>query len=64
MPLPTPDYSYEDVNDDDIMDRIFHFKTQETGIVCGFTEAILNGEEIFGFILVTGTVTVNTVGCN
>ena len=61
---PTPDYSYEDVNDDGIMDRVFHFKTQEAGIICGFTEAILNGETYFGRILFTGTDTVNTVGCN
>ena len=52
----------EDVNDDGFMDAVFHFKTQETGIVCGDTEATLNGE-IFDGTPITGTDTINTVGC-
>lgn len=53
----------EDVNDDSIMDMMFHFKTQETGIVCGDTEATLTGET-FDETQFTGTDTIKTVGCN
>ena len=52
----------EDINDDGFMDMVFHFKTQETGIVCGDTEATLVGET-FGETQFTGTDTVNPVGC-
>ena len=52
----------EDVNDDGFMDMMFHFKTQESGIVCGDTEATLMGDTFDGFRF-TGTDTVNTVGC-
>ncbi|MDH3856839.1 MAG: hypothetical protein OEV07_02510 [Gammaproteobacteria bacterium] len=52
----------EDVNDDGFMDAVFHFRTQETGIVCGDTEATLDGET-FDDNPITGTDTVNTVGC-
>ena len=66
---PAHDGHIEDVDDDGYMDAVFHFRTQETGIVCGDTEATLNGEifddgEIFDSTLITGTDTVNTVGCN
>ena len=53
----------EDVNDDGYMDMIFRFKTRETGIVCGDTEATLMGET-FGEIQFTGTDEVKTVKCN
>ena len=53
----------EDVNDDGFMDLMFHFRTQETGIVCGDTEATLNGE-LLDQTPITGTDSVNTVGCN
>ena len=53
----------EDVNDDGFMDMMFHFKTQETGIVCGDTEATLTGET-FEDTQFTGTDTIKTVGCN
>jgi len=59
---PAHDGHVEDVDDDGYMDAVFHFRTQETGIVCGDTEATLNGE-IFDGTLITGTDTVNTVGC-
>jgi hypothetical protein len=52
----------EDVNDDDFMDMVFHFKTQETGIACGDAEATLMGET-FGGTQFTGTDAVKTVGC-
>jgi hypothetical protein len=60
--LPAHDGHVEDVNDDGFMDMMFHFKTQETGIVCDDTEATLTGE-IFAGTQVAGTDTVNTVGC-
>ena len=60
---PAHDGHVEDVNDDSIMDMMFHFKTQETGIVCGDTEATLTGET-FDETQFTGTDTIKTVGCN
>jgi hypothetical protein len=62
---PAHDGHVDDVNDDGFMDAVFHFKTQDTGIVCGDTEATLSGE-IFDDtpIPITGTDTINTVGCN
>jgi len=59
---PAHDGHVEDVNDDGYMDAVFHFRTQETGIVCGDTEATLIGE-IYDGTSITGTDTVNTVGC-
>jgi len=53
----------EDVDGDGDSDMVFHFKTQETGIVCGDADATLVGET-FGGIPFTGTDTVRTVGCN
>jgi hypothetical protein len=53
----------EDVNDDGYSDMVFHFKVQETGIVCGDTEATLMGET-FGGTPISGTDAVKTVGCN
>jgi PKD repeat protein len=60
---PAHDGHVEDVNDDGYMDMMFHFKTQESGIVCGDTEATLTGETFDG-TPITGTDTVKTVGCN
>jgi hypothetical protein len=59
---PVHDGHVEDVNVDGFMDMEFHFKTQETGIVCGDTEVILMGETFCG-IQFTGTDTVKTVEC-
>jgi len=59
---PVHDGHVEDVNGDDFVDMMFHFKTQETGITCGDTDATLTGET-FGGIKFTGTDTVKTVGC-
>ena len=44
------------------MDMMFHFRTQETGNVCGDTEATLTGE-LYDGTPIAGTDTVNTVGC-
>jgi len=60
---PTHDGHVEDVNDDGYMDMMFHFKNQESGFVCGDTEAILIGETFDG-TPITGTDTIKTVGCN
>jgi hypothetical protein len=59
---PVHDGHVEDVNGDGYMDMVFHFKTLETGIVCGDIEATLTGNT-FGGIQFTGTDTVKTVGC-
>lgn len=60
---PAHDGHVEDVNDDGMMDMMFHFRTQETGIVCGDTEATLTGET-FDETQFTETDTIQTVGCN
>ena len=63
---PAHDGHVKDVNRDGFPDMVFHFKTQETGIACGDTEATLNGETFgeppFQFQF-TGTDAVKTVGC-
>ena len=59
---PAHDGHVRDVNRDGFMDMVFHFKIQETGIICGDTEAILTGK-ISDETQFTGTDTVNTVGC-
>jgi len=38
----------EDVDGDGDMDLVLHFKTQETGIACGDTKAVLTGETFDG----------------
>jgi hypothetical protein len=53
----------EDVNLDGHMDLMLHFKTQETGIVCGDTEAMLTGGLLDGMPF-EGTDAFETVGCN
>ena len=61
---PAHDGHVEDVNEDGFMDMMFHFKTQETGIVCEDTEATLMGEtNDTPPVVITGIDTVNTVGC-
>ena len=52
----------EDVDHDGVMDMIFHFRTQDTGIICGTTSASLKGNT-FGGQMIKGTDSVNTVGC-
>ena len=53
----------EDVDGDGDPDMVLHFKTQETGIVCGSGDATLVGETMGGTQF-TGTDTVRTDGCN
>ena len=59
---PVHDGHVEDVNGDGFVDMVFHFNTQDTGIACGDTEATLSGETSAGDAI-TGTDSVNTVGC-
>ena len=59
---PAHDGHVEDVNEDGYMDMVFHFGTQESGIVCGDTEATLTAETFDG-MPVSGIDSVNAVGC-
>ena len=52
----------EDANLDGIMDLLLHFRTQETGIVCGDESATLTGELLDGTPF-EGTDSIQTVGC-
>ena len=54
--------SFEDVNGDGRLDLMLHFKTQETGIACGDTAAILKGSTIDGKAI-KGSDSIQTVGC-
>jgi hypothetical protein len=53
----------EDVNLDGFMDLMTHFRTQETGIQCGDTEATLTGSLLDGTPF-EGNDSLVTVGCN
>jgi streptogramin lyase len=57
---PAVQSALEDVDGDGDVDMILHFRTQETGIVAGMTEATLTGETIEGRNIV-GTDSVRTV---
>jgi hypothetical protein len=62
--FPAHDGHVEDVDDDGFMDMMFHFKTKDTGIDCGDTEATLMGmTNDTPPVDITGYDTVNTVGC-
>ena len=51
-----------DVDLDGDLDMVVHFKTQETGIACGDTEATLTGQTFAGQAI-EGTDSVKTAGC-
>ena len=55
-------YRVHDVDRDGIADLLLRFKTRETGIACGDTEATLTGKT-YGGLDVTGTDSIQTVGC-
>ena len=52
----------EDADGDGDSDLVLHFKTQDTGIQCGDTEATLTGETFDGQPI-QGSDSINTVGC-
>ena len=52
----------EDVDGDLDTDMILHFKTQDTGLLCGDIEAILTGKTLGG-LAIEGSESVRTVGC-
>jgi len=53
-------YSLEDVDDDGDIDMIFHFRTQDTGIAPGDTEATLTANTTDG-TFISGTDSIRTV---
>lgn len=52
----------EDVDNDGDNDLILHFRTQDTGIVCGAIEASITGETFSGQ-KIEGSDSINTVSC-
>lgn len=53
----------EDVNGDGRLDLVLHFPTEDTGIVCGDTEATLRGSTVDTQAF-QGTQAIRTVGCD
>lgn len=56
-------YAFADVNEDGNLDLMLHFKTIESGILCGDTKAYLKGKMMSGRAI-KGSDLVRTVGCN
>lgn len=54
------DWKLEDVDDDGDLDMILHFRTQDTGLIAGDTEAKLTGETLDG-TEIYGSDSVSTV---
>jgi len=52
----------EDVNRDGRTDLVVHFRTQDTGIVCGITSVSLTGITFSGQAI-KGSASIRTVGC-
>jgi len=52
----------EDADRDGDLDLVLHFRTQDTGIVCGDTSASLTGETFSGQAI-EGSDSIRTVGC-
>ncbi len=51
------------MDEDGDLDLVLHFRTQETGIACGETEADLTGETFDGQVI-EGFDSINIVKCN
>jgi hypothetical protein len=60
---PAHDGHVEDVNGDGFPDMVLHFRTEDTGIECGDTEATLVGETNTGGLF-AATDSIRTTGCN
>lgn len=61
-PIAHEDGHVEDVDADGYLDLVLHFRTQQTGIQCGDTQATLTGETYDGKSI-EGVDLVNTVAC-
>ena len=61
--IPTTDSTLDDVNGDGVVDEIYHFKIEETGIACGDFESTLTGKT-YGGTPITGADILTTVGCD
>ena len=55
-------YRLEDIDEDGDWDLVLKFKTQQTGIACGDTEATLTGQ-MFDSVQINGTDYIKTVRC-
>lgn len=53
----------EDINGDGKTDLVLHFRTQDTGIVCGNTSVSLTATTFSGEAI-KGSTSIRTVGCN
>ena len=62
IPMRGP-ISFEAFDKDGDNDLVIHFRTQETGIACGDTEATLTGETFTGEMIL-GSDMILTVGKN
>ncbi|UCH75043.1 MAG: hypothetical protein JSU82_04130, partial [Rhodospirillales bacterium] len=52
----------KDVDNDGDVDLVLHFRTQDTGIACGDTEATLTGQTVGG-VPFSGSDSIKTSGC-
>jgi hypothetical protein len=57
-----PSGHVEDVDFDGDLDLLLHFRTRQTGIACGDTEALLTGATFAGE-LIEGSDLIRMVGC-
>ena len=62
LAIPAHNGHIEDVNNDGLLDMLFHFRTEDTGIECGDTEAFLSGTA--GGQSFSNFDSITTVGCS